>query len=180
MSDEDFEAATTRLTNRYTAAIRTPGENGRHVLEVATQKALSDGTRLLGFFGVEKGHLPFRTADGDYKPVADVREAEVYSEADLLENPTLSDMTKSALQVLEKNPNGFWLLLEAGDVDWANHANNIDNSIGAVLSGADAVSEVFRWVEAKKAWNETLVIVTADHGHYLNIIDPSVLTGTGR
>ena len=29
-------------------------------------------------------------------------------------------------------------MIEAGDVDWANHANNIDNSIGAVISGDDA------------------------------------------
>jgi alkaline phosphatase len=36
---------------------------------------------------------------------------------------------------------------------------------------------VFRWVERNQAWEETLVIVTADHGHYLNLRKPEVLAG---
>jgi alkaline phosphatase len=174
--DEDREAIQSRTDRRYTVAMRTSEKSGRKVLEQATDTAITNGTRLLGFFGVTKGHLPFRTANGDFKPVQDVRDAEVYSSADVDENPVLSDMARSALRVLERNPKGFWLLVEAGDVDWANHANNIDNSIGAVLSGEAAVAEIFKWVEQHDAWKETLVIVTADHGHYLNILDPTVFT----
>ena len=39
-------------------------------------------------------------------------------------------------------------MVEAGDVDWANHDNNLDNSIGAVNSGDDALRAVTDWVEA--------------------------------
>ena len=42
-------------------------------------------------------------------------------------------MTEAAISVLEQNERGFWLMVEAGDVDWANHNNNIDDSIGAVF-----------------------------------------------
>jgi alkaline phosphatase len=100
---------------------------------------------------------------------------EIYSEADVFENPTLADMTKAAIQVLEKRSEGFWLMVEAGDVDWANHSNNIDNSIGAVLSGEDAVANIFGWIESKNAWDDSLVIITADHGHFFHLLDPSAL-----
>ncbi len=174
ITDEDIATIQSRETDRYTVATRTAGIQGREALGKAVETAIETKTRLLGFFGVQKGHLPFRTANGDFKPVGDVREAEVYSREDIEENPTLVDMTQAAIRILEKNDKGFWLMVEAGDVDWANHANNIDNSIGAVLSGDAAVKEIFRWVEQKDAWKDSLVIVTADHGHYLNIIDPSV------
>jgi alkaline phosphatase len=62
-------------------------------------------------------------------------------------------------------------------VDWANHANNIDNSIGAVLSGEAAVERIFNWIDAKKAWDQSLVIVTSDHGHFLHVVEPEALIG---
>lgn len=66
-------------------------------------------------------------------------------------------------------------MIEPGDVDWANHDNNLDNSVGAVLSGDAAFRAVVDWVEARDCWDETAVIVTADHGHYLHITDPAAL-----
>ena len=69
----------------------------------------------------------------------------------------------------------FWLMIEAGDVDWANHSNNIDNSIGAVLSGDAAFQSVTDWIEANGGWADTAVFVTADHGHYLVLEKPEAL-----
>jgi alkaline phosphatase len=66
-------------------------------------------------------------------------------------------------------------MVEAGDVDWANHGNNIDNSIGAVFSGEAAVQSIFEWIEKKNAWDESLVIVTADHGHFFHLVRPEAL-----
>ena len=68
-------------------------------------------------------------------------------------------------------------MVEAGDVDWANHNNNIDDSIGAVLSGDAAFEAITQWVEANSSWDETALIVTADHGHLMYLDDPRVLTG---
>ncbi len=131
---------------------------------------------MFGFFGAKTGHLPFATADGDYDPTIGVRRlAEVYSPQDVDENPTLADFTRAALEVLSTNKKGFWLMVEAGEVDWANHDDNLDNSIGAVISGDAAFRAVADWVEKHDCWRETAVILTADHGHYFHLTDPQAL-----
>jgi alkaline phosphatase len=162
---------------KYVVAQRTPNRSGKSVLNAAVKKAVENDARLFGFFGVETGHLPYQTADGDYRPTRGIRKAEVYSKDDLMENPTLADMTEAALEVLQHNPRGFWLLVEAGDVDWANHNNNIDDSIGAVFSGEEAFDVVRKWVETNSTWDETVVILTADHGHMLVVENLEALTG---
>jgi alkaline phosphatase len=68
-------------------------------------------------------------------------------------------------------------MIEAGDVDWANHSNNIDNAIGAVLSGDEAFRMVTRWVQQQSNWDETAVILTADHGHYFVLDEPQAFVG---
>jgi alkaline phosphatase len=84
-------------------------------------------------------------------------------------------MTEAALEVLNSKRDRWWLMIEAGDVDWANHANNLDNSIGAVYSGEDAFSAVTDYLEKHKLWDDAIVIVTADHGHYFNLVNPAAL-----
>jgi alkaline phosphatase len=170
ITDEDLKAIDVEHGGKYRVAMRTAGRSGSEVLLEAARQARSEGKRLFGFFGVQDGHLPFRTADGKYDPCK-----ERYTTEDIEENPTLADMARSALGVLSANETGFWLMIEAGDVDWANHSNNIDDSIGAVLSGDAAFQTVVQWVEKRSAWDDTVVIVTADHGHYLVLVDPAAL-----
>ena len=178
LADEDLKRIDEKSgspTAKYVVAQRTSAVNGAKLLADAASRAAVQKKRLLGFFGVKKGHLPFQTANGDYKPVLDVKEAEVYSEADIDENPTLAQMTEAAIQVLQEDPDGFWLMVESGDVDWANHGNNIDNSIGAILSGDAAVGKIFNWIDSRNAWEQSLVIVTSDHGHYFHLLKPEAL-----
>ena len=178
LTDADRNTVDVANGGRYVVSQRTAGINGRDSLKVAADRAVSSNKRLLGFFGVGavKGHLPFATADGDFQPtVGRTNKAESYTAADLQESPTLADMTSAALAVLGKNDKGFWLMVEAGDVDWANHDNNLDNSIGAVNSGDQAFRVITDWVEHHSNWAESLVIVTADHGHYLWLEQPAGL-----
>ena len=177
---DDIRASDLKNGGRYRVVQRTAGKPGRKALMSAAKKAVDNGDRLLGFFGTKGGHLPFATADGNFDPTIDVRVAEKYTEADVSENPTLADMTEAALLVLEQSIDGFWLMIEAGDVDWANHANNLDNSIGAVLSGEQAFVKVMEWVDENDVWDQTAVIVTADHGHYLVIDAPDAIAAAGR
>lgn len=163
---------------KYRIAERLPGVNGAQRLMEAAQLAAAKNERLFGFYGVGayKGHLPFATANGDFQPAPGRSgSAEKYTRADLSENPTLAQMTEAALVVLTARKKPFWLLVEAGEVDWANHDNNLDNSIGAVQSGDAAVRVVTDWVEKHSNWNESLVIVTADHGHYFHLVQPEAL-----
>lgn len=177
LTEDDLKAVDAKNGGKYVTAVRTAGANGKEILSKAAEEALRTRKRLLGFFGNGKynGHLPFETADGDYKPARGSRDAEAYEPADLTENPVLSDMTAAALTVLSANPKGFWLMVEAGDVDWANHDNNLDNSIGAVNSGDRAVKVITDWVEKHSDWNESLLIVTADHGHLFNFKNAELL-----
>jgi alkaline phosphatase len=46
-----------------------------------------------------------------------------------------------------------------------------------VLSGEEAVRTVIRWVETQSNWDESVMIVSADHGHYLVIDDPEAFAG---
>lgn len=179
LHEEDIERADVEHGGRYVVAQRTAGQSGRQRLMRAARRAADNGQRLLGFYGVAGGHLPFRTADGRYNPTLDLKAAERYSRADVKENPTLADATQAALLALEKADQGFWLMVEAGDVDWANHANNLDNSIGAVLSGESAFDVVINWVDANDAWPHTAVILTADHGHFLVLDDAKPIMQAG-
>lgn len=74
--------------------------------------------------------------------------------------PHLSEMTRVALQVLDNNPEGFFLLVEGGAIDHACHANNIAYEVGEILEFSRAVQEVLDWVSNR---NDTVVMVTADH-----------------
>lgn len=175
----DMKAIRAENGGKYVVAQRTAGVTGADGIQRGVADAIQQKKRILGFYGVaQTGHLPFATADGDYKPASGnkgEKGREKYTEADLTENPTLADMTAGALTYLSAQPKGFWLMVEAGDVDWANHDNNIDNSIGAVNSGDKAVKTVTDWVEKHSNWQETVVIVTADHGHYLFLDKPELL-----
>ena len=180
ITTDDLKAIDAASGGKYVVSLRTAGVNGKERLARNARDAADAGKRLFGFYGIgrNKGHLPYQTADGDYHPApGNSLLAEFYTSAERDENPTLADMTSAALTVLEKNARGFWLMVEAGDVDWANHDNNIDNSIGAVNSGDAAVKTITDWVEHHSNWSESLLIVTADHGHYLVIERPELLTG---
>ncbi|WP_417746609.1 alkaline phosphatase [Rosistilla oblonga] len=172
---EDLRRSDIDNGGRYVVAQRTAGKNGSRLLDDAARRAVAENGRLLGFFGTDQAHLPFRTADGRYDPAEDVKGTEVYEPADINENPTLAEMTEAALQVLQSSEKGFWLMIEAGDIDWANHANNIDSSIGAVFSGEDAFQATVNWIDDRDAWDDTALIVTSDHGHHFVLREPEAL-----
>lgn len=77
--------------------------------------------------------------------------------------PTLETMTKGALNVLDNGEDGFFLMVEGGAIDWAGHANQTTRVLEEQIDFNNSVDAVNNWVEANSSWDETLVIVTADH-----------------
>ncbi len=77
--------------------------------------------------------------------------------------PTLAECSLAALNVLDQNEKGFYILIEGGAIDWAGHANNLARNIEEQLDFNRAVSAVISWVEQYSSWDETLLIITADH-----------------
>ena len=79
------------------------------------------------------------------------------------EVPSLQTMARGALRVLNADPDGFVLLVEAGAVDWANHDRDLERMVQAQAGFMDTVAAVKSWVELNSSWQETLLIVTSDH-----------------
>ncbi len=175
LTEDDLATIDAKNGGNYVVAVRTQGREGAAVLAAAADEAIRQKKRLLGFFGARCEHLTYQTADGNYDPTRGIDSADRYSPEELLENPVLADMATAALDVLGSNENGFWLMVEAGDVDWANHNNNIDDAIGAVFSGETAFDAIVSWVEKNSSWEDTLLIVTADHGHMMTLDRPEKL-----
>lgn len=180
---EDLAAIDVQNGGRYVVSQRRSGVAGAEAIQQAATAAAGAGQRLFGFYGTPiTGHLPFRTTDGGFDPPKGRGGvAEKYTPADLAENPTLADMTRAALTVVAARAgHPFALFVESGDVDFALHDNNLDNAIGAVYSGEAAIRVIFDWIEAHDAWEDAVVIITADHGHYLVLDDPAAIAGTAK
>ncbi len=81
--------------------------------------------------------------------------------------PTLEEMTAAALNVLDEDPHGLFLVVEGGAVDWASHGSYSPNSSGRMIEEMmdfeRSVETVMAWVQANSNWGETLLVVTGDH-----------------
>lgn len=77
--------------------------------------------------------------------------------------PTLKEMSLAALQVLSQNQNGFFLMIEGGAIDWANHDNYTVRMIEEYASFYLTVEGVIQFLEYNGMLDETLIIVTSDH-----------------
>jgi len=103
------------------------------------EAAPSDGTPLLGLF--EASHMQY--------------------EADRHDEPSLAEMTAAAINALSGNEEGFFLQVEAGRVDHANHAGNFARTVRDGVAFIEAVAVADQLTDDA----ETLIIVTADHEH---------------
>lgn len=77
--------------------------------------------------------------------------------------PTLPEMSRAALHVLEDRPAGFFLLIEGGAVDWACHDNQLGRLVEEELDFDATVAAVVEWIGRHGGWEQNLLIVTADH-----------------
>ena len=76
------------------------------------------------------------------------------------DNPTLSELTVEAIDILNQNEKGFFLMVEGAHIDKCSHSMDGDGAMTAVLEFDKAVSNA---VDFAKEDGHTLVIVTADH-----------------
>ncbi|MCF6269402.1 MAG: alkaline phosphatase [Melioribacteraceae bacterium] len=84
--------------------------------------------------------------------------------APLNENiPTLDEMTLAAINIIDDNPNGFVLVSEGGAIDWAAHSNLLHRTIEEQIEFNKTIEAVCNWVETNSSWDETLIVITADH-----------------
>jgi alkaline phosphatase len=74
--------------------------------------------------------------------------------------PHLSEMTSKALEILDNDPDGFFLMVEGGRIDHAGHANDIARNVLETVEFSNAVEKVIDWARKR---TDTLILVTADH-----------------
>lgn len=84
---------------------------------------------------------------------------------DIAGEPSLSEMTKTAIEVLDNNQNGFFLTVESGRIDHGHHAGNAYNALQDTIEFAKAVQTAVDNTNPE----ETLILVTADHSHVFTI-----------
>lgn len=76
--------------------------------------------------------------------------------------PSLAEMTGKALELLSQKENGFFLMVEGSQIDWAAHANDPITIITEYLAFDEAVGKA---IDFAKEDGETMVLILSDHGN---------------
>lgn len=84
---------------------------------------------------------------------------------DIAGEPSLTEMTEKAIAILDNNDKGFFLMVESGRVDHGHHAGNAYNALTDAIELSEAVAKAAEMTSSE----ETLILVTADHGHVFTI-----------
>ncbi|CAG9862906.1 unnamed protein product [Phyllotreta striolata] len=79
--------------------------------------------------------------------------------------PSLSLMTEKAIQLLQKNKKGYALMVEGGMIDQAHHRGNARIALEEVVRFSEAIQKAVDMVDL----SETLIIVTSDHDHSMQL-----------
>ena len=132
------------------------------------------GTKLIGLydFAVAEGHMSYEL---DRNPA---------------QEPSLSQMATKAVDILSKNANGFFLMVEGGRIDHALHGTNAARALADTKAFDDAIQAVIDKVKTfDPDLTSTLIVVTADHDHGMafngygkrgtDILGPNISYATG-
>jgi alkaline phosphatase len=136
-----------RLDGRDLIAAWKKREGAAYVWNETELKTIDPAktTHLLGLF--EPEHMKYETERAK----------------DPAGEPSLSEMTRTALSILKKNPKGFFLMVEGGRIDHGHHAGNAYRALTETIEFAHAVQAAVDMTSA----DDTLILVTADHSHTL-------------
>lgn len=85
---------------------------------------------------------------------------------DKVDEPSLAEMTKAAISLLNKNGKGFFLVVEGGRIDHAHHSGNAYRALTDTVAFSDAI----RAAAELTSEQDTLILVTADHSHTMSFV----------
>lgn len=126
------------------------GAQGYQYVTTQSDLAKIESGKVLGLFSA-KSHLDYEL-DRVAKGAANTQ-------------PSLSEMTAKAIDLLSQNSQGYFLMVEGGRIDHALHATNAKRS----LTDAVALDEAVKTALGKVDLADTLIVVTADHDHTMTI-----------
>ena len=139
-----------RTDNRdLTAEWQATYSDGNYIVDQASFDAINPATttRVLGLFN--ESHMQYEADRAN----------------DVAGEPSLSEMTSKAIDILDNNEKGFFLTVESGRIDHAHHAGNAYNALNDTIEFAKAVQMAIDSTNPE----DTLIIVTADHSHVFTI-----------
>ncbi|KAJ3567405.1 hypothetical protein NP233_g6386 [Leucocoprinus birnbaumii] len=90
---------------------------------------------------------------------------------DAVNQPGLKDMTLKAIDILHERSkgNGWFMMSEAASIDKAMHILDYDRALGELLELDDTVRATIQHLEQMGELDDTLIVVTADHGHGFDV-----------
>ena len=123
--------------------------DGDYIIDQASFDAINPETttRLFGLFN--ESHMQYEADRAN----------------DIAGEPSLSEMTSKAIDILDNNEKGYFLTVESGRIDHAHHAGNAYNALNDTIEFAKAVQMAIDSTNPE----DTLIIVTADHSHVFTI-----------
>ena len=121
------------------------------------QQAVADHTdgKILGLFNT-----------GNLDTTLDIRQLKKGTVEQFPDQPLVADMTRAALDVLSKDPDGFFLMVEDGHTDKATHALDWERAVYDMIALDQAIAVAREFQEANP---DTLIIFVGDHTHGLSI-----------
>ncbi|WAJ70310.1 alkaline phosphatase [Catenovulum adriaticum] len=128
---------------------KTKYPNGEYIIDQSGFDGLDTATAERVFALFNESHMQYEADRGN----------------DIVGEPSLSEMTEKAIDILDNNDKGFLLTVESGRIDHAHHAGNAYNALNDTVEFAKAVKVAMENTDP----SETLIIVTADHSHVFTI-----------
>jgi alkaline phosphatase len=121
-------------------------------------------SKLLGLFHL--GHMNFYMDRQFLKNPEAPNPSQSIIAPQFNDQPTLLEMTTAALQILEKNQNGFFLMVEGASIDKAEHPMDWQRAVYDTIEFDQALGVAKRWAASR---DDTLIVVTADHNHAMSV-----------
>lgn len=122
----------------------------------ATEMKAATSSKLLGLFAMDNMNV--------YLDKAILKNPAVLGS--FPDQPTLFDMTETAINALSKNPNGFFLMVEGASIDKQAHSLDWERTIYDTIEFDQAIGVAKRFAEKN---DDTLIIVVGDHAHGMSI-----------
>lgn len=126
----------------------TQRKDGKNLAEELSGKGYQVVTDLESASKVTKGKLAALLAPEHLKTMEQGR------------GDMLPVATKTALNILDNDKEGFFIMIEGSQIDWGGHQNNTSYIVTEMMDFDRAIGEALKFAAKNK---ETLVVVTADH-----------------
>ncbi|MCZ2260811.1 alkaline phosphatase [Sporosarcina sp. G11-34] len=171
--------ATSTITHATPAAFASEVESRSNEADIAPQLLENDVDVLLG--GGKKHFTEKLLSEAEkvgYEIVSDAQSLNNLNKVDKLiglfaedslapeldrettKEPSLQEMTAAAIEVLSENKDGFFLMVEGSQIDWAGHANDAAWAMKDTEAFEEAVKEALDFAKKDK---KTLVVIAGDH-----------------